>query len=351
MIYNLNLISQSQEDSYKAIVEYHTLVTRMAEERVTKVSNTVSQHTIPQFILKQIGSEGPPYGSSKGVSLKQQNIIFNKNKKPKITWEKSKGDISPRIYSVYEDIYTSKYFMHPYLLEVLFSIVEGDAAKLIRSRLNDNLEFVKNPYYFKNNDNRLKAKTQQRAAISTFLAIQMLRSNEKQEFIKSMVEKHYAVQVDFGASIASLLVPLSLEIYEKQWGWIRLLEDDLFISELGISSSSSCDKKASQLMVLSRHDLLYVSEKQGSFYELHDKIILSKSMLLNDWIRKILLDSVIGNWNPSGDFKLSFLSHKEAELENKFFRTKMCCFPHFSDPFMLAEETAPIFASDDYLKE
>jgi hypothetical protein len=335
---NINFITKKESSTEQSIDDYYASVTARARKRIEKSSSIPAQHTIPNFLLSHIAQADGPYasGKGKGLMLQEYTISFDPVHK-KVLGGITQGDlISPSEYSVHTDMYKSESFEYPYALEVIFSIIEGDACKLLRDRLNSRYEDIKNPYLFHaEGDYALKTKMQQRAALSAFFAAQSVRSKGKSEKVMELVKKYYGEVEDVATAINTILRKATIEFFERQWLWARFPEHDVMISEQGMVAQKSCENLNTQgghshcaLLALTRHDVILFSDDFKSFYFTDDSIAIIHSEGLLCWVEAMSLQNLFPKNAESSVEVYSFVLNKEAKSPSKYLTPPGCCVSH-----------------------
>ena len=195
---------------------------------------------VPHFILKQIAATNPANAfKEKGLLLKEHTLVFDPIKKELSDFITNPTPVAPRFYSTRDDLYTSSIFPHDYFLECMFSIIEGDAARLIRSKVaqaySPEANFLEvNPFYFPlsaeekpNQVNKIRA----RVILSLFFTIQFLRSQPRQFALEAYSVKRGLSSRDFADNIMDFLVNgAMMQTYSRQWTWIRVPYHEMFVS-------------------------------------------------------------------------------------------------------------------------
>lgn len=336
----MSWITKNEEDSFLAVQEYYKGVLKKAERKMESSGPSPGQHTIPKFLLSQIAQESPPYKNMKGegLMLKEYSITFDKVLLKVIGDIESEGFVSPRKYSIREDIYTSQNFLHDYLLEIIFSIIEGDASKLIRSRLNNEYESIRNPYLFNApGDYRLNTKLLQRAALSAFFAAQGLRSIDKRDAVINISKKYLGEGLDLATAIDNILFKVTMEFFERPWIWMRFPDYDFMISEQGLVSQKICKKdpngsledyRSYSLLTLSRRDGIVFSDKFNGFYDQDDHIVVSDSEALFSWMEYMSIHGLFPQEFDRNRNKYKFVLNINAPDPSKYITPPGCCLRH-----------------------
>lgn len=362
----MNLILKETNIIQSSIREYHREVEDKAKNRISKAKNlTIVQHMVPDFILKQIAAQNPANVLiEKNLLLKEYRIEFDPITKQLSDFIPVKQPVSPKIYSTRRNIYNSTLLPHEWLLEYMFSLIEGEAARFIRARISEpyDLETKKqiNPYYFYLPQLPQKpTKVRARIALATFFASQFLRSEHRKGSLQVLAGKIGLNQnLDFPTQIKEMLYTVTSEIYFRQWTWIRVPNHEMFISELGLVTGSTCKispsgkTSACMMMPLSRRDFIYLHETVNTHFGLEDKIVCSMSSLFYDWYYSLKLEqiakletTILGNGNST----VGFVTNQQAKFSREeFYTPKGCCFSCMLDHIRL-DYRNEIFISRDYI--
>lgn len=352
-----NLINKEHIKIVAEIDAYLNEIDERAKERIisTKVnairsnkanSPFVRQHTVPNFLLKLIAAQNPSNVTKEKDLLLKKYIIEYNSAIAELSFEPVKELVSPKDYSVYSNIYNSSSFEDKFFMEILFSVVETDASRLIRSKVSEEYDLHQkdkeyNPFYFALPEynptySPKPTKMRSRVILATFFAIQILRAKPRMQALADINLKYGMNSADFAGNIMNILLPTIIQTYLRQWSWIRVPNHEMFISELGMATVPSCFGSTASIMPISRRDFIYIHEDVESHFAWDDKLVHSTSSLLYTWYYKSLLRQIHDleiEPNVNGNLSLSFVTNKEAIFGmSSLYNTRGCCFSCFLDP-------------------
>lgn len=355
-----NLISK---DETKIVIEINAYLEEIkikAKERLIKLTSPPEdQHMVPRFILNLIAAENPAnVTKERGLLLKEYRIEYNPATS-QLDFAPRKDLVSPRLYSVRSKIYNSSSFENEFFMEIMFSIIETDAARLIRSKAAGNYDPNKekeyNPFYFSLPECNLKpSKMRARVILSAFFTIQILRAEHRKDALAAISLKYGMTNTDFAGNIMNNLPSTTKQTYLRQWTWIRVPSEEMIISELGMITVASCDGPVAAIMPISRRDFIYIHEDVESHFVLDDKLVYSTSALLYTWYLKSLLGQIVHfetKEDSDGKSKISFVTNKEAVFGmSSLYNTKGCCMGCHLD-FIRTNPKNELFIARDYILE
>lgn len=338
---------------HQGINDYLDDVYERTREKIRKYetqsrNHPSKQHMVSEFILRRIAADDPTRASqklAKGLQLREHKILFNPRKK-KITFRLGRI-FSPSEYSRKNDIYNSPSFEHEFFLEHMFSCIEEDAARLIDSQIATNYDLNVshqiNPFDFPlarfAEGEAPPDNVTSRIRLSAFFAIQFLRPEARRESLHALLTKYDFESGDLASNIKKLLSPTILEIYCRQWFWVRVPEHEMFISETGLTTISTCTR-AALVMPISRHDFIYFNEIPNSHLTLDDKTIYSTSPIIYRWYASSVAEMMISlEATPAENEndEMKFVSNLKAEFNQEVFTTpEGCCFSCTLEPISLA---------------
>ncbi len=355
-----NLINKNQDEIRQDISNYLVDVTKRAEIKFQKSKNHPKmQHTVPRFILNNIAANDiSNVTKEKGLMLKEHYIEFSEDQNKQGDF--IEGDkISPKVYSTKLEIYDSKIFSEEKYLEYLFSIIEGDAARFIRSKVstsyNVNDKSLVNPYFF--STPYLSEKPQKiriRVILSTFFAIQVLRSYPRKKALEQIISRRVGKKLDFAESIIEDLENSTIANYSRQWTWVRVPKSEMFTSELGAFGVSNCNEgRAGWIMPLARRDYIFLHELTDTHLNFEDKLVVSTSGILYNWYINCILKDISNlqmETSKNSKDRISFVSHQEAKISIfDISKPSGCCMPCLLTPIR-EDPRNEIFKCDDIHK-
>lgn len=358
-----NLIGRNMNDIQKGISDYLDDVYERTREKIRKYetqsrNHPSKQHMVSEFILRRIAADDPTRASqklAKGLQLQEHKIWFNPRKK-KITFRLGRT-FAPSEYSRKNNIYNSPSFEHEFFLEHMFSCIEEDAARLIDSQIATNYDLNRShqidPYDFSlarfAEGEASPDKVTARIRLSAFFAIQFLRPEARRESLHELLSKYEFESGDLASNIKKFLSSTILEIYCRQWFWVRVPEHEMFISETGLTTISTCTRAAS-VMPVSRRDFIYFNEIPNSHLSLDDKTIYSTSSIIYRWYASSVSEMMISLESTTlenNNDEMKFVSNLKAEFNHEVFITpEGCCFSCTLKPISLAPTNNLFILSD-----
>lgn len=249
------LINKDSTTIATDIISYLEEVVIRTDERLEKATSLPDQqHMVPRFILNLIAAQIPAnVTKEKGLLLKEHKLEYNPVTNQVDDFIPVREPVSPKNYSTRLNIYNSSSFEHDYFMEIMFSIIETDASRLIRSKAAEQYDprvaREYNPYYFYLPEyNPKPSKRKARVILSTFFTIQFLRSESRKDALAALSLKYGIESVDFSDNIMNHLLLMIVQTYCRQWTWIRVPNHEMFISELGLVTVASCCGPVASIM-------------------------------------------------------------------------------------------------------
>lgn len=343
----INIASCNLMEVRKIIEDYITLCKIDATARNGKPEK---HHLVPSFILKNFE------GSVDGYDERFKVIDYIIDSKGRIVIEILPG--TSRSFSVRKNFYsidelseryeaTRLYGSNDkYRMEKLLSIVEKNAAPLLKLRQNENnyrSSAYANPYLYPDNliadhdkvisSSILDTTTGRRVALAVFFAMQYLRSSQMYENFrknKIRIESEYLSGTrgkDFPEFIEETMLRVSLDFYTRSWRWVYSSFDNMMPSGTAILPlfsqplPSILGRENSLMMPLGRNSTVYFLPLNSFPYH-HDGVFRSKSLGVSIWSTSLLLKSfafdksVVSIKNQTK--KVSIAMHPETNLAHVF---------------------------------
>lgn len=346
-----NVASTDCNDVIPLIDDYLSKSKNDAEKRN---SNPVSQHRIPRFLLRDF--EGPADGHDKRLRVVQYSIRGN--------GEIAINDLSngtSKNFSTKDDFYSIDEFYEQYealrvfgandkyRIEKLFSILEKNAAPMLKLRQTGDFyrsSTYANPYLYPNqlmseqykvsSSSALDSTTGRRVALSTFFAMQYLRSNlmyrtfaDNIVMIAEEAEKVYGKfqAKNFPDFVEYMLPIMTWNFYSRSWRWVYSSYDGMMPEGTSILplfandiNNASLGEENALIMPLGRNATIYFQEPD-SFYNGHDGVFKSNSLGLSAWSNQKVLIALNYDMSatPNGHIeKACICMHPNTKMDHIF---------------------------------
>lgn len=354
----MNLIRRDFDNINSEISKYLDEVIDKARKKLRATEHTSNQHTIPRFILKHIAAQDPKNADKeKGLHLQEYKIQYDFDKKILGEWVKLKKLTSLKEYSSIDDIYESPFLGEDNLLESILSVIETDAARMIRARIREDYDITYpkdvNPFYFNSQSVYKISKVRMRIMLSALFGVQLLRAKDRAVGLGIIKEKYNLRNIDFPTNIIDLLMKNTFDTYYRQWVWVRVPNSEVILSELGQMTFLNCSGHAAGIMPLSRRDYVYFSDESFSHLFKDDKIVYSDSHVFNDLVLSSIFKDITKYSKTLDDGKMEIkiaLNTNASQESLKFRKSKICCLSHALKEVTESLKNQIFLANDIHLK-